>query len=88
MKNDSSFFTCHRSGAVNVTTGVNKLDSTLSPAGSNARATIKIEQDKSTLSRDVTAGLNKERLLTKGGIKYVLTIFLLSYFYPPNYFLV
>ncbi|KAL3523657.1 hypothetical protein ACH5RR_016491 [Cinchona calisaya] len=58
-----------RSGTANGTSGLNKLDNTLSPAGSNAHATIKIEQDKSTLSRDVTAGLNRERILAKGGVK-------------------
>lgn len=58
-----------RSGAPNVTSSVSKLDGTLSPANSNARATIKVEQDKSTLSRDVTAGITKERHLAKGNVK-------------------
>ncbi|XP_027104749.1 uncharacterized protein [Coffea arabica] len=41
-----------RSGAPNVTGSISKLDGTLSPANSNTRATIKVEQDKSTLSRE------------------------------------
>lgn len=51
--------------------GINKLDGS-SLAGSNARTMLKNEQEKSALSRDPTAGLNKERVLTKGSIKYVL----------------
>lgn len=48
--------------------GINKLDGS-SLAGSNARTMLKNEQEKSALSRDPTAGLNKERVLTKGSIK-------------------
>ncbi|KAL3520888.1 hypothetical protein ACH5RR_019037 [Cinchona calisaya] len=66
QSSDSQSF---RSGAPNVTSSVNKLDGTLSLASSNARATVKVEQDKSTLSRDVTAGLSKERHLAKGNLK-------------------
>ncbi|KAA8539132.1 hypothetical protein F0562_025824 [Nyssa sinensis] len=55
-----------RSGSSNGTNGVNKSDSTSSPASSNSRATPKNELEKPILPRDLTAGLNKERLLAKG----------------------
>lgn len=38
-------------------------------SGSGARATLKMEQDKSNFSRDASTGLNKEKLLAKGSIK-------------------
>lgn len=61
----------HRSGISNGAGSINKSDGS-SLAGVNARTMLKNEQDKSALSRDPTAGLNKERVLGKGSIKYVL----------------
>ncbi|GAA0166775.1 hypothetical protein LIER_21855 [Lithospermum erythrorhizon] len=40
-----------------------------SPAGCNVRAVLKKEQDKSIHSRDVSSGLNKDRLLPKASFK-------------------
>lgn len=37
----------------------------------SVRAILKNEQEKSPLSRGFTAGLNKEKVLAKGSIKYV-----------------
>ncbi|XP_073122098.1 uncharacterized protein [Henckelia pumila] len=54
-----------RSGA---SSGSKKVDST-SPAGSNARATIKNDQEKSALSKDFSIGQNKERAFGKGNLK-------------------
>lgn len=65
----------HRSGANTGTGGVGKIDGPLSLSGSSARATLKLDQDKSTFSRELPSGLNKERLLSKGSsIKYVFTL--------------
>ncbi|KAL7148114.1 hypothetical protein ABFS83_06G156300 [Erythranthe nasuta] len=55
-----------RSGASG---GSNKLDATSSPAGSNARTTLKNEQEKSTLSRDLSAGPIKEKILGKLNVR-------------------
>ncbi|XP_022889984.1 uncharacterized protein LOC111405377 isoform X4 [Olea europaea var. sylvestris] len=49
--------------------GGNKLDSILSPTGSNAHATLKTEQERRVLSRDLHPGQNKERVLGNGNIK-------------------
>ncbi|KAH0745509.1 hypothetical protein KY285_007166 [Solanum tuberosum] len=57
-----------RSGISNGAGSINKSDGS-SLAGSNARTMLKNEQEKSALSRDPTAGLNKERVLAKGSIK-------------------
>lgn len=46
-----------------------KSEGTSSPASSSGRA-LQNEQEKSTLSRDLTVGLNKEKFLAKGNIKY------------------
>ncbi|XP_075496929.1 uncharacterized protein LOC142533892 isoform X1 [Primulina tabacum] len=54
-----------RSGA---SSGGKKVDST-SPAVSNARATIKNDQEKSALSKDFSIGQNKERPFGKGNLK-------------------
>nr|GMC92707.1 uncharacterized protein LOC109148070 [Ipomoea batatas] len=45
-----------------------KSEGTSSPASSSGRA-LQSEQEKSTLSRDLTVGLNKEKFLAKGNIK-------------------
>ncbi|KAL6328436.1 hypothetical protein AAG906_038311 [Vitis piasezkii] len=58
-----------RSGSSNGSSGANKLDGTSLSASSNARATQKTELEKASLSRDHTAGLNKERLVAKGSNK-------------------
>lgn len=57
-----------RSGISSGAGSINKSDGS-SLAGSNARTMLKNEQEKSALSRDPTAGLNKERVLAKGSIK-------------------
>ncbi|KAJ8557617.1 hypothetical protein K7X08_003242 [Anisodus acutangulus] len=57
-----------RSGISSGAGSINKSDGS-SPTGSNARSMLKNEQEKSALSRDPTAGLNKERVLAKGSIK-------------------
>ncbi|CBI18590.3 unnamed protein product, partial [Vitis vinifera] len=58
-----------RSGSSNGSSGANKLDGTSLSASSNARVTQKTELEKASLSRDHTAGLNKERLVAKGSNK-------------------
>lgn len=59
--------------------GCNKLDTIPSPAGSTARIiTLKNEQEKSMLSRDLSGGPNKERLLGKVNVKYVSLTFYTS----------
>lgn len=58
-----------RSGAINGAGGVSKMDGPLSLSGSSVRATLKMEQDKSTFSRELPTGLNKERVFPKGSIK-------------------
>lgn len=63
--------TFHRSGSTN---GTYKLDSSSSPASCLARATSKHEHEKASLTKDLAAGLNKEKLLAKGNNKYVFTI--------------
>lgn len=63
---------CRRSGSSNGSSGANKLDGM--SASSNARATQKTELEKVSLSRDHTAGLNKERLVAKGSNKYVFIL--------------
>ncbi|KAK4359680.1 hypothetical protein RND71_021909 [Anisodus tanguticus] len=57
-----------RSGISSGAGSINKSDGS-SPTGSNARSMLKNEQEKSALSRDPPAGLNKERVLAKGSIK-------------------
>ncbi|XP_073019184.1 uncharacterized protein [Primulina eburnea] len=54
-----------RSGA---SSGSKKVDST-SPTGSNARATIKNDQEKSAFSKDFSIAQNKERTFGKGNLK-------------------
>ncbi|KZV55280.1 hypothetical protein F511_06757 [Dorcoceras hygrometricum] len=51
-----------------VSSGSKKVDST-SPGGSNARAAIKNDQEKSALSKDFAIGQNKERAFGKGNLK-------------------
>ncbi|KAK4435926.1 hypothetical protein Salat_0756200 [Sesamum alatum] len=55
-----------RSGASGAS---NKLDPISSPAGSSARTTLKIEQEKSILSRDLSAGPTKERPLGRVNVR-------------------
>ncbi|CAH9147392.1 unnamed protein product [Cuscuta epithymum] len=57
-----------RSGMSSAAGGYSKSEGT-SPASSSGRA-LQSEQEKSPLSRDSTAGLNKEKFLAKGSIKY------------------
>ncbi|CAN4114415.1 unnamed protein product [Withania somnifera] len=57
-----------RSGMSSGAGSINKSDGS-SLAGSNARTMLKNEQERSALSRDPTAGLNKERVLAKGSVK-------------------
>lgn len=73
MKNCSVVGFCffHRSGSTN---GTYKLDSSSSPTSSFARTTSKHEHEKASLTKDLAAGLNKEKLLAKGSNKYVFTI--------------
>ncbi|PSR98782.1 Neuron navigator 3 like, partial [Actinidia chinensis var. chinensis] len=58
-----------RSESSNGISGNKKLDGGHLPASSVARAMPKNEQEKVTLRRDFTAGLNKETLLAKGDDK-------------------
>ena len=67
--------TFHRSESSNGISGNKKLDGGHLPASSVARAMPKNEQEKVTLRRDFTAGLNKETLLAKGDDKYVFYAF-------------
>ncbi|XP_011101695.1 uncharacterized protein LOC105179750 [Sesamum indicum] len=55
-----------RSGASG---GSNKLDPISSPAGSSGRTTFKNEQEKSILSRDLSAGPTKERPLGRVNVR-------------------
>ncbi|KAI3470617.1 hypothetical protein Pfo_027280 [Paulownia fortunei] len=55
-----------RSGASG---GSNKLDPTSSPVGSSARTAFKNEQEKSMLSRDLSAGPIKERTVGKVNVR-------------------
>ncbi|KAL0340657.1 UNVERIFIED_CONTAM: hypothetical protein Sradi_4582500 [Sesamum radiatum] len=55
-----------RSGASG---GSNKLDPISSPAGSSARTAFKNEQEKSILSRDLSAGPTKERPLGRVNVR-------------------
>ncbi|XP_016550371.1 uncharacterized protein LOC107850394 isoform X2 [Capsicum annuum] len=57
-----------RSGILSGAGSINKSDGS-SLTGSIARTMLKNEQEKSALSRDSTASLNKERVLAKGSIK-------------------
>ncbi|KAM3282772.1 putative protein isoform X1 [Capsicum chacoense] len=57
-----------RSGILSGACSINKSDGS-SLTGSIARTMLKNEQEKSALSRDPTASLNKERVLAKGSIK-------------------
>jgi hypothetical protein len=50
------------------------MDGPLSLSGAGTRAMLKTEQDKSAFSRELSTGLNKERLLVKGSSKYVRTL--------------
>lgn len=61
----------HRPGISSGAGSSNKSDGS-SPAGPNARSMLKNEQEKAAHSKDPTTGLNKERMLEKGSIKYVL----------------
>lgn len=63
--------TFHRSGSTNATY---KLNSSSLPASSLARATSKHEHEKASLTKDLPAGLNKEKPLAKGSNKYVFAI--------------
>lgn len=58
-----------RSGSFNGGNGINKLDSNSLSANANARVVLKNELDKVSLSRDLMAGLSKERLGSKGNNK-------------------
>ncbi|XAR53508.1 hypothetical protein NMG60_11022095 [Bertholletia excelsa] len=73
VSSESSLQSCDahgfRSGSINGIRGTNKLDSSSSPASSFGRAMPKHDQEKATLTRDLTAGLNKEKLLAKGNNK-------------------
>lgn len=64
----------YRSGSFNGGNGINKLDSNSLSANANARVVLKNELDKVSLSRDLMAGLSKERLGSKGNNKYVLIL--------------
>lgn len=61
-----------RSGA---SSGGNKLDPMPSPAGSTPRITFKNEQEKTTVSRELSGGPIKERPFGKVNVKYVSPIF-------------
>lgn len=73
VSNESGLQSCDahnfRSGSTNGNSGTNKSDSSSSPATSFARTMPKHEQEKATITRDLTAGLNKEKLLAKGNNK-------------------
>ncbi|XP_058204443.1 uncharacterized protein LOC131318578 isoform X2 [Rhododendron vialii] len=58
-----------RSGSTN---GTYKLDSSSSPASCLTRATSKHEHEKASLTKDLAAGLNKEKLLAKGNNKLMI----------------
>ncbi|XP_057471533.1 uncharacterized protein LOC130760299 isoform X2 [Actinidia eriantha] len=58
-----------RSGSSSGINGAYKLDSSSSPSSYFSRVTSKHEQEKATLTTDLTAGLNKEKLLAKGNNK-------------------
>lgn len=58
-----------RLAASNVTGGSNKLDGTPLPVISSARTTPKSEPEGAGLPRELTAGSNKEKVLTKGSNK-------------------
>lgn len=51
--------------------GINKSDGVSLLAGSSTRITLKNDVDKGSLSKDLSAALNKERLISKGNNKYV-----------------
>lgn len=63
----------YRSGSSNALGGINKLDGSSQP-GSSARAIPRNDVENVALlndKRDRAAGLEKERVTTKGGNKYV-----------------
>lgn len=60
-----------RSGSSNGSSGANKLEAAPLSASPSPRMIQKTELEKVSLSRDHTAGLNKERLIAKGNNKYV-----------------
>ncbi|KAK3029261.1 hypothetical protein RJ639_039106, partial [Escallonia herrerae] len=57
------------SGASNGSGTINKLDGASLPSSSSARVTLKNEQERTVLPKDLAAGLEKERLLSKGSNK-------------------
>ena len=67
----SELHTCHRSGSTSGIHVAYKLESSSSPSSYFSRVTSKHEKEKATLTTDLTAGLNKEKLLAKGNNKYV-----------------
>ncbi|XP_068329024.1 uncharacterized protein [Pyrus communis] len=58
-----------RSGSFTGGNGINKLDSNSLSANANGRIMLKNELDKVSLSKDLTSGLTKERLLPKANNK-------------------
>lgn len=50
--------------------GINKLDSTLEPSGSDTSTVLRNEMDTGTLSRDRLSPL-EQKVVTKGSNKYV-----------------
>ncbi|KAM1702834.1 hypothetical protein ACFX1Q_028156 [Malus domestica] len=58
-----------RSGSFTGGNDINKLDSNSLPSNANGRIMLKNELDKVSLSRDLTSGLTKERLVPKGNNK-------------------
>ncbi|RAL51173.1 hypothetical protein DM860_005529 [Cuscuta australis] len=72
LPSEASFPSCDshgfKSGLSGAAGGNSKSEGT-SPASSSGRA-LQSEQEKSPLSRDLTAGLNKEKLFPKGHIKF------------------
>lgn len=68
-----NFHLFYRSGSSNALGGINKLDGSSQP-GSSARAILRNDVENVALlndKRDRATGLEKERVTTKGGNKYV-----------------
>lgn len=73
LSNGSGLQSCDaqgfRSGSLNGASGINKLDSTSLSTTSTVRGTAKNELEKVSLPRDLSAGLNNQRLVSKGNNK-------------------